>query len=130
MPVQDEAVGDVLELDIVPSTDHQRFSTTIDNATYTFEVRWNVDDESFYLDVYEVDGTAIMLGMRIVLGAFLGRTKDHPLFRRGVLMAYDISGDKREATYDDLGTRVVIRWVPVQTLVKLTRAAALAFEAS
>jgi hypothetical protein len=108
----------IIRLPIEPSTDHQRFSSTIDGATYVFEARWNVVDESWYLDVYEADGaTAIVYGLRVVLGAYLGRTTPHKLFRDGALIATDAAHRHQEAAFDDIDRRVILQWIPADEIM-------------
>lgn len=73
---------------------------------FLFEFRFNDEDLTFYVDVYDADGTTIANGIRIVLGVYLGSRYDHQLFRRGVLVAIDTSGTDTEAGLSDLGSRV------------------------
>ena len=102
------------DLQITPSEPWFELTTALADAeggttTYRFDFRWNVRDESFYFDMYEDDGTPIVHGVRVVLGMYLGRRAQHPFFRKGVLVAIDLSGQGREATLDDFGTRVILR---------------------
>jgi hypothetical protein len=96
-------------LPFVPSTAFFRVGTVLDGSTYIFDVRWNSREQAFFFDVLEVDETPIASGSKIVLGTYLCRTSNHPLFATGVMVAIDLSGELREATLDDLGTRVVVR---------------------
>jgi hypothetical protein len=104
-----------------------KFSTTIDGVQYGFRARWNSRDNydpatrtsagSWYFDVADASGDPIMSGVKIVLGAFLGRQVKHPLFRDGVIAAVDLSGKGREATIADLGDRVrVVRFTTAEVL--------------
>lgn len=111
-----------VELPFVPSIGFYRFGTTIEEVPYVFDVRWNDRDKSWRFDVMEIDETMIVAGVRVVLGAYLGKQCNHRLFRRGVIVAVDLSGQRREATYDDLGTRVVLQYIPVlELLTRLSR---------
>jgi len=96
-------------LPLVASIPNYRFSTTIDNITYLIDARWNTRDNAWYLDFLEDDETPIVNGVKIVLGMYLGRWVNHILFNTGVFVATDTSGKGREATLDDLGTRVVVQ---------------------
>ena len=100
------------QLPLVPSTPNYRFATTLDGTSYVFDVRWNARDEAWYLDVYDQNETLIRAGVKIVLGALLGRRSVDPAFPDGLLIATDLSGEGREATFDDLGTRVVVIFTP------------------
>lgn len=104
-------------LPLIPSEFNYRVQTTIDGTSYLFDLRWNGRDESWYIDVLEVDETPIVQGEKVALGALIGRISTHKLFRRGVLVAVDLSSAGREATYDDLGTRVVVMWMPLSEVL-------------
>lgn len=107
------------DIDITPGDPWQEITTPIDEGdgtinTYIFELKWNVRDASWYLNLFSQDGTPIKHGIRIVLGIYLGRRSRHEFFRKGVLIAVDTTGSSREATLDDLGARVVLRRYTVQ----------------
>ncbi len=108
-----------VEIPFVPSLGNYRFGTTIGDIGYIFAVRWNTREEAWYFSIFEVNGDPIIQGVKIVLGTYLGRRCNHPLFRDGVFLAVDLStGDQpREAGFDDLGVRVAVQYVPVLDLV-------------
>lgn len=111
-----------------PSIGNYRFGTTIGGTPYIFDVRWNSRDNvdrttgiakgAFYFDVREENLQPIARGIKIVLGAYLGRRVNHRLFKSGVFAAQDSTNKGREATYDDLGVRVLIKYIPVPELVR------------
>ena len=75
---------------------------------YTFDVQWNTRDNSFYFDLYDPQGNAIVSGIRIVLGAYLGHRSKHPFFQNGVLVAIDKTGKDQECGFYDLNQRVIL----------------------
>jgi len=94
-------------LPLQPSVGTYRFRSVLQTVEYGFRMRWNSRDSSWYLDVREADQTPIALGLRVVLGAYLGRVSTHFIFRNGALVARVPHGDdRREAGFDDMGTRV------------------------
>lgn len=106
----------------VPSKPNYIFTTTITDddgvpEVYNFRVRWSASESGWYFDVRDADGKLIRAGIKIVLGAALGRTSNHKLFRNGCMMAFDTSGKGKDAGLDDMGTRVKV--------LRLTRAEAL-----
>jgi hypothetical protein len=111
----------VQPIPVVGSISSYRLSTTLtyDNqdVQHVFELRWNSRDAAWYVNVLEVDDTPIVLGVKVVLGAFLGRRSTHPLFTFGVLVAFDLSGQDLDAGFDDFGTRVSLRYIPVPDLI-------------
>jgi hypothetical protein len=125
-----------IELPITPVIDGQRVgafrvSTVILGVPYIIDGRWNsranFDPDTltwsgaWYIDILEVDLKPIVYGMKIVLGTYLGRRSNHKLFREGVLVAVDMTGGSVDATYDTLGTRVVLEYIPVKELLRRLR---------
>ena len=84
------------------------FSTTLDGQQVIFGVRWNGRDGAWYLSCYDSDETPIFEGVRIVLGSFLGRRATYKFRLPGRIVAVDLSNSGKEASIDDLGTRVVL----------------------
>jgi hypothetical protein len=109
-------------LPLSPGLPEYRFSTEIGDDSYVFDVRWNRRDQCWYLDLFEADGeTAIFHGVKVVLGANLGRMHRHPLLGRGAFVAVDTSGRSVDATFDDLGTRVLVIYMPSIEIVAMAR---------
>lgn len=80
----------------------------LDGTAYVFDVRWNTRAAQWAVDISEEDGTMVVRGAVIALGAILGRTSTHLLLRSGIIVARDTSRENVEPTLDDLGTRVQI----------------------
>ncbi len=118
------------DIPLIPSEPWYTLTVPLDNpegdgtTAYVFVVRWNERDEHWYFDLLEQDNTAILTGVRIVLGTYLGRRSRHPLLRGGVFIAIDTTGEGRDAAFDDLGTRVVLRYFTVQDVMAGRGAAA------
>src|SRR3990172_3141789 len=96
-------------LPFIPSVAFYRFGTVLDGDPYIFDVRWNSRDAAWFFDLFELDETPIILGVKVVLGAYLGRTANHPLMNAGVIVARDVDGKDVEAGFDDIGTHVEVR---------------------
>jgi len=94
----------------LPGVPHQSLECTINGVTRIFEARWNTRDDSWYLNVLEVDEEPILMGIKLRLGVEMGRSCTHELFASGAraLVAIDFSGRAQEAGLDDLGTRVAV----------------------
>lgn len=95
-----------------------RVGTSIADVPYLFDVRWNVRAAAWFMDIREQNETPIAMGIKIVLGAYLGRRCQHALFRDGVFVAEDTTNQGREATFDDLGSRVIVKYIPAVELVR------------
>jgi hypothetical protein len=94
------------QLPIIPSTFNSRVGTVIDGTPYILDIRWNGRDAAWYMDILAEDESPIRTGVKLVLGAFLGGRTVDPRFPFGALVASDLSGEGRDATFDDLGTRL------------------------
>lgn len=97
------------------STPSYRFSTTILNRQFVFDVRWNYREEAWYFDILDEAEEPIILGTKIVLGAMLNRTRD-PAFPRGIIIASDLSNTGQDAGLNDLGDRVQVYFYPEEEL--------------
>lgn len=94
------------QIPFTPGDPSYEFETQLGSETVRFVVYWNSRDEAWYFDLRSADNRPIAHGIKIVLGVPLGRRVAHPIFRRGMLVAIDVSGTGRDATLDDLGVRV------------------------
>lgn len=101
----------MIALPFIPSVPVYSFSTSINGASFNFDVRWNTRDAAWYFDVSTEEGVVLRQGVKIVLGAYLGRVSDSDLFTQGVFVARDTSGQGLDATFDDLGTRVEVLYL-------------------
>lgn len=104
-------------LPFVPSDPHYTFDTTIVDEQVFFEVRWNERDSAWYFDMYDANGGPMALGVKVVLGAYLGRQSPHPWFSENVLAAIDTTLSNVDPGFDDLGTRVLIQHYTADTLL-------------
>jgi len=92
-----------------PSDTNYRLQVALDGVAYLFDVHWNARDNGWYFDLREQDETPILLGIKVVLGPPLGRTRRyHPFFQNHVLQVIDTSGAGVDAGFDDLGARVQV----------------------
>ncbi len=107
----------MIEIPFAPSIPYYRFSTTIEDVEYIFDVRWNSRTAAWYFDVLEFDETPIISGVKIVLGMYLGRRSTHRLFHTGVFVAVDTTRQHQEAGFDDISTRVVVRRYAVEEVM-------------
>ncbi len=104
-----------------PSIGIYLVGTTLLGDDYTLKFAWNEREDgdigAWRMSIYDANNTTIAAGIKVVLGAFLASHVDHPLFRNGVLIAVDLSGQEQDPGFNDLGARVVIQYVPVMELI-------------
>ena len=97
-------------LPLEPSVAFYQFGTTLDQLPCIIDARWNSRDNAWYLDFFDTEEIPIAFGVKAILGVHLGRRLTHEIFRQGVLVAADLSGKGIDATYDDIGQRVELRY--------------------
>ena len=95
-------------LPLSPSIGDYTFGCALDGTQYTFRALWNPRDSSWYLDIATQTGVPIATGLRIVLGANLGKSSTDAFFQKYLLSPIDLSNRNVDAGFDDLGTRVVV----------------------
>jgi hypothetical protein len=93
-----------------------RVGITLNDVPYILDVRWNDRDGAWYFDMLDIDDDPIRMGIKIVLGTALGWRSTDPRFPNGGIFAEDLSGEGRDATIDDLGTRVMVYYYTVAEL--------------
>ncbi len=75
-----------------------------------FRAYWNANKYGgWYFDLSEENGSQIATGVKIVLGINLCQTSQHIVFESVVLRAVDTTRQGRDATFDDMGTRVLVQ---------------------
>lgn len=97
-----------VSLPLLPGVPNYQFGTTLGDRAYIFDMRWNARAEAWYFDLSLDDGEVIAHGIKVVLGAILGRQIPDVRSPSGMLIAVDTTKTGREATLDDLGERVQI----------------------
>lgn len=106
------------ELPIVPSIGEYDFDSSVAGTSYNFAFRWNSRYKAWHMSIAAADLTPIIGPTTVVLGCFMGRRSHHPLFSNGVFVAQDLSRQSRDATYDDFGTRVIVKYIPVLDVLR------------
>lgn len=89
----------------------------LDTNHFIMHIYWNDRQLAWFFDMLQPDQTPIINGVKVVLGQYLGRTAQVPPFTTGVIGAVDTSGSGLDAGFDDLGSRVVLVYVPVLDLL-------------
>ena len=96
-----------VQIPFIPEEFNYSVSTVLDDTEFTFDVYWNGRDEAWYFDLSDADGI-IRSGIKIMLGSFLGRRSVDPRYPNGTLVASDLSNEGVDATFQDIGVRVVV----------------------
>ena len=93
-----------------------QYTVDLAEVEYTYRLTYRERQDGWYLDLYDSDGEPLLLGRRLALGAL-------PLKRRvvagmpdGLFLLIDRSGSDTDPTYEDLGYRVRLAWIPSDDL--------------
>tara|TARA_R110000803_G_scaffold13482_1_gene37859 strand:- start:9320 stop:9661 length:342 start_codon:yes stop_codon:yes gene_type:complete len=79
------------------------FTTSIEDFTYSFRVRWNTREGSWRLDIREVDGTPIVQGLKLAPNQNLTKGYKDSRLPEGNLYILDIDGLGSRPTFESLG---------------------------
>lgn len=94
----------------LPSVPFQTQSVTIRGKVYVLAFRWNTRDAAWYFDISDEAGAAIRSGVKIVLGAYLGRMATVDPFNDGAFVAVNTGNDAADATLDNFGAAVLLKY--------------------
>lgn len=98
--------------------EHFDLQVRLDGINLTLEFRWNARNAAWYCDVLTGDGEMIAAGRKVVVEwpLFLRGYRDtDPLLPRGELFAVDTSGAGQRPGRYDLGGRVRLYYLEVES---------------
>lgn len=95
------------------ATPHYTMEVQLEGSSYTFEFKWNSRSEFWTFNISDATGDELVSGRRIVTGfpPLLARFKDDRM-PPGNLFAVDTTGAGADPVLEDLGTRVLLVYVP------------------
>lgn len=105
-------LNNVQQLPLEGGQAFQTFGTTLLSTNYIVNLRWNTRDAAWYFDLLDQNEAPIVSGIKILLGVELGRRTTDQRMPKGVFWAADLSGQGLDATFFDLGSRVVVYFIP------------------
>lgn len=82
------------------------FRCLLADVEYSFLFRWNRIESAWFFNILDSANLPIAYGLKLVCGAYIGRAYTHVLFRSGIFVARPTGKDRRDARFDDAGTRV------------------------
>lgn len=85
---------------------HFELQIPLEERTYTFEFRWSVREERWYLDILTEERDPIYMGIAIVINWRLASRCAADERLPGALYALDTSGAQLDPGLEDLGERV------------------------
>lgn len=97
-----------MELDYLPIEKEfiiyrpERFLINLADVELLFEIVWNVEDENFYLNLYDSDGNVILFGKRFVYGQDILADVHHNYLPNSLkIIPLDFSGEYEQITFDN-----------------------------
>lgn len=98
-----------LELPVLATSAHFRFTTELEGVSYGFEFRWNHRAEQWKMSVFDGDGMALVQGIGVVLGfGLLSGYRGYGSLPPGDIIAHDTEGKNTDPGFADLGRRVIL----------------------
>lgn len=86
------------------------YTLTLGGVVVSYRLRWDDVSASWYLDIDDAAGAAIMRGARVCGGCVYGaRTRDVRL--PGRIVCEDTAGGDTDPTWDSLGSQHLLVWV-------------------
>lgn len=106
-------------LPIEPNGAHFAFKSNVEGVVLGFEFKWNDRDSLWRMSIFDGEGQPIRYGIAVVLNRPLlgGNFRPNGL-PAGSWVAIDTSGQDKEATFDDLGSRVLVTFTPLAELAR------------
>lgn len=81
----------------------------LDGEKYELRFRWNERAESWFVDIFDAVGTAILYGRRVVVDSRLtGQHKHVDGVMPGEFTAFDTTARREDAGLNELGDRVLL----------------------
>lgn len=79
------------------------FTSSVEDSTYSFRLRWNSREKSWRLDIREIDGTPIVQGLKLTPNQNLTLGYKDPRLPTGNFYILDEDGVGNRPTLDSLG---------------------------
>lgn len=93
------------EIPLRPDLRNYAFETTLDGATYTLDLRWNIRASAWFMSIFDSEGVALIQGKKVVTGAVLNKPTLVTGTLPGEIMVLDFNDLGGSPGEDDLGIR-------------------------
>lgn len=94
------------------------FRIALDGTFYRMQYKWNIRDNSWYLDIGNDAGVATVRNLRMVIGTDIlepNRAQGSELVPQGTLSVVDTTNSGVEAEREELGGRVLVTYDEVDS---------------
>lgn len=86
------------------------FETELEGVPWQFFYRWNLADKAWYTDMSSVQTGTVLKGLKLVGGSNILRP--HAVSELGKIFVVDTEGKQENPTYEGLGDRFKVLYVP------------------
>lgn len=86
-----------------------QFQVDLEDNTYLFTVRWNVESAAWYLNIEGVSNTVDYKGIKLVTGVNL--LKPYAILELGALYMIDNEEQGLDPDYDNIGSRYQLYYI-------------------
>lgn len=94
-----------------------RQAVTLEDERFIMDLRYNTRMGAWFLSLFDSEGNALAEGRRLTIDSrLIGQHKYRDGMPPGELMAFDTTGRKAPATFDELGDRVLLLYVEIAEL--------------
>jgi len=88
-----------------------QYTIDLSGVSYQIRLRWRDRPGRWYIDLRAADGTALILGQRLVPGRVVGQQNTGRAPLSGKLLLWDKDQSGGGCRYADLGGRCVLLWI-------------------
>ena len=98
----------ILELPVRPDLENYTFTTTLDGASYTFDMVWSHRAQAWFMSITDGSSIPLLDGKKVTTGANLARNIAAEDVLKGKLIIVDTVGLGEAPNINDLGTRFLL----------------------
>lgn len=92
-----------------------RYRVTLDDEIYELRFLYNRREEAWYLDVLDVEGLPLRMGLKLVVSWVIMSRLADPRGWPGDFILIDTTGEDVDPVLEDLGARVQVQYREVDT---------------
>lgn len=112
----------IRQLPILPSIPFQSFQVELDGVLYGFEFRWNHRAEAWAMSLLDVNGDALLTGVRLCFGGPLLPISRSLATPPGELLLVESTAGVGDPKLDTLGSQVLLLYMDAAEILSVAAA--------
>jgi hypothetical protein len=92
------------------------FTVELGDAEYRYVLTYRERQDGWYIDLYDADDAALLTGKRIAVGVAPLWRHEKDGIPEGQILVIDRADTDVDPTYEDMGYRVQLAWVPTEDI--------------